>query len=172
MSGQTPQATNAIGNSGGWGQERLSQIPKYKQQIVELIASGLFLSEICQQLSITPNTVRNWRAADKSFDEAYTDAESEVDDGLEKEAMRRAKNGVLEPVVSKGQLVIDQNGEPLMMRRYSDGLLMFLLKGRRAKIYGDKREITAQVGVDVVGAKSTLESKFAAAVAAATSSGD
>lgn len=170
MSDSGTYVESAKGGPGGWGPERLSKIPEYKLQIVELIASGLFISEICQQIGITPPTVRKWRAEDKEFDEAYSDAEAQVTDTLEKEAIRRARNGVLEPVVSGGKVVMDpaNPGEILQVRRYSDGLMQFLLKGRRREVYGDKREISAQVGIDVVGAKSSLEAKFAAAAAVIT----
>jgi len=166
---QSPYAENAKGGPGRWSDERLAKIPEYKLQIVELIASGLFVSEICQQIGVTPPTVRKWRAEDKEFDEAYSDAEAQVTDTLEKEAIRRARNGVLEPVVSGGKVVMDpaNPGEILQVRRYSDGLMQFLLKGRRREVYGDKREVSGQVGIDVVGAKSSLEAKFAAASAIA-----
>lgn len=163
----SPFREGAIGNSGGWTEERLRMIPSYKMQIVEGILNEMFLSEICMTLDVTQATVRKWRREDKEFDEAYTDAEASVTDTLEKEAIRRARNGVLEPVVSKGQLVMVKDAEtgdlkPLQMRRYSDSLLQFLLKGRRKEVYGDKREIEATVGVDVAGSKAALEAKFAA----------
>lgn len=164
----SPYRESASGNSGGWTAERLAKIPEYKAQIVELIADGLFLSEICLQLGFTQKAVRKWRTEDKEFDELYTDAESTVTDTLEKEAVRRARNGVLEPVISQGKVVLDQDNKPLMIRRYSDGLMQFLLKGRRREVYGDKREVDAKVGIDVVGAKSSLEAKFAAATAVTT----
>lgn len=165
---------NAVGGPGRWTDARLAKIPEYKAQIVELISSGLFLSEVCQQLDIKPPTVRTWRTTDKEFDEAYTDAEAQITDSLEKEAVRRAKNGVLEPVVSGGRVVMVKNEttgieEPLMIRKYSDGLMQFLLKGRRRDVYGDKREVDAKVGIDVVGAKSSLEAKFIAATVSAGS---
>jgi transposase-like protein len=136
-------------------------------QIIEGILNEMFLSEICMTLDISQGVVRKWRREDKAFDEAYTDAEASVTDTLEKEAIRRARNGVLEPVISKGQLVMVKDTEtgelkPLQQRRYSDNLLQFLLKGRRREVYGDKREVDATVGIDVVGAKAALEAKFAA----------
>lgn len=160
----------ALGNSGGWSPDRLALIPEYKQKICELISDGLFLSEICQELGLSPNTVRKWRHEDKDFDCCYTDAEASVTDTLEKEAVRRARNGVLEPVVSGGKVVMDPDNpaKPLMVRRYSDSLMMFLLKGRRRETYGDKREVDAKVGIDVVGSKATLEQKFLAAAGPVT----
>ena len=168
MSESNPYRENAAGNSGPWTKERQIKIPEYKQQIVDLIASGLFISEICLQLDIGIGSIRRWRTEDKEFSEAYTDAESSVTDTIEKQAVRRARDGILSPVISKGQVVLIKNEEtgitePLMQRQYSDALTMFLLKGRRREIYGDKKEIDAKVGIDVIGAKTSLEAKFAAA---------
>jgi transposase-like protein len=168
MSGSTYREA-ALGNAGGWSAERLALIPQYKARIVELIASELFLSEICLELDISPGAVRIWRQQDKSFDEAYTDAEASVTDSLEKEAIRRAKNGVLEPVISQGKVVME-GSEPLMVRRYSDSLMQFLLRGRRRDVYGDKREVDAKVGIDMTGAKDSLATKFAAAQTAGETS--
>jgi hypothetical protein len=97
-------------------------------------------------------------------------------DTMEKEAIRRAKHGVLEPVVSKGEVVFwtnpeTGNKEMLQQRKYSDGLMMFILRGRRRDIYGEKREIDATHKFDVTGAKSELERKFASAIAPVLTSG-
>ena len=155
----------AKGNSGGWTPERQRRVPEYKQQIIEMTASGMFLSEISTQLDIYPKTIRKWRTEDKEFAEAFSDAEAEVTDTLEKEGIRRARDGVLEPVISQGKVVMTDEGRPLQLRRYSDSLMMFLLKGRRRETYGDKREVDAKVGIDMVGAKDSLAAKFAAAAA-------
>ena len=163
MTELSPYRENALGNSGSWTEERLRKIPMYKRQIIEGIASGLFMSEIVEELAFTLKVVRKWRMEDKEFDTDISDAEARVTDSLEKEAIRRAKNGVLEPLVAGGKLVTGPDGEIMQIRRYSDGLMQFLLKGRRREVYGDKQEIDAKVGIDVVGAKSSLEAKFAAA---------
>jgi hypothetical protein len=141
----------------------------YKQAIVEGIAGELFVSEICQHFDppLSLSTVRSWRLQDKEFDEACSDAESSVTDTLERSAIRRARDGVLEPVVSGGKLVMDPEdpGRPLMQRRYSDSLLWNLLRSRRREVYGDKQQIDANVQFDSTGAKDSIKAKFAAAVA-------
>ena len=48
--------------------------------------------------------------------------------------MRRAKDGVPEPVFYQGQVV----GET---RRFSDTLAMFILKSKRREVWGERREI-------------------------------
>ena len=93
------------------------------------------------------------------------EAESVVTDQLEREAIRRAARGVLEPVVHKGEVVMytdPETGkeEPLMQRRYSDGLLQFLLRGRRAEVYGDRTKVEGSVGIDLQGSRDTLMQKL------------
>ncbi len=78
---------------------------------------------------------------------AFQDAREEMADWLETEARRRAL-GVEKPVFYRGKLCYRQEidpetgqrrntGEPLMVRKYSDVLLMFLLKGARPEKYRD-----------------------------------
>ena len=91
------------------------------------------------------------RDADESFAEKWDEAMEDAADVLEAEAWRRAVEGVVKPVVQKGQVVnapVDKDGNvvtddspekvglaPLMLREYSDALLMFKLKGHRPEKY-------------------------------------
>lgn len=151
-----------LGNSGGWTRERVESIPQYKTDIVELIRQGLFISEIAENLDIHPSTIRKWRTQDKEFDEAYSDAEAAYLDTVEKEAVRRAVQGVAEPVIAQGRVVMDPEnpGKPLMLRRYSDGLMMFILKGRRRDVYGDKVQTENKHSFDLAGEKEALAGKI------------
>ena len=160
----------AAGNPGGWTEERQRRVPYYKEQFVAGLVAELFAGEICQALQVAPGTIRMWRLQDKDFDEACCDAESFVTDTLEKSAIIRARDGVLEPVVSGGKLVMDPDdpSKPLMTRRYSDSLLWNLLKTRRREKYGDKQEIDLKGSLDVTGAKDQLKQKWAQAIATAS----
>ena len=71
------------------------------------------------------------RKADPGFASAWEEAEEIAADRLEEEARRRAVEGVEEPLVSAGRLVRDDNGQPIMVRRYSDNLLLALMKAHR-----------------------------------------
>jgi hypothetical protein len=62
---------------------------------------------------------------------AREEAEEIAVDRLADEARRRALEGVLEPLVSAGKLVRDDEGKPISVRRYSDNLLLTLLKAHR-----------------------------------------
>lgn len=150
---------------GGPGRNYSADPTTMKPRILDGIASGLFPAEIAQALGIVPGTIREWRRQDPEFDQMCVEAESVVTDQLEREAIRRAARGVLEPVVHKGEVVMYTNPEtgqeePLMQRRYSDGLLQFLLRGRRAEVYGDRTKVEGSVGIDLQGSRDTLMQKL------------
>jgi hypothetical protein len=71
------------------------------------------------------------RKIDPAFAAAWDEAEEIAADRLEHEARRRAVEGVSEPLVSAGKLVRDDVGQPVAMRRYSDPLLLALLRMHR-----------------------------------------
>jgi hypothetical protein len=71
------------------------------------------------------------RKEDSSFAAAWEEAEQIAADGLEAEARRRAVAGVQEPLVSAGKLVRGDDGQPITIRRYSDNLLLALLRAHR-----------------------------------------
>lgn len=69
------------------------------------------------------------------FAEQLEDALEYSADALEREARRRAVDGYEENVYFKGEYVGTQT-------RYSDALLIHLLKGRRKDVFGDSTKIT------------------------------
>jgi hypothetical protein len=80
---------------------------------------------------------------DPDYAAAFGAAGEEACDLLESEARRRAVDGIEEPVVYQGELSVklDTLGRrtihPLTIRRYSDVLLIFLLKAQRPDKYRD-----------------------------------
>lgn len=151
-----------LGNRGGWTHERLALIPTYKQQIVDALRGGAFPSEICQAIDMRTETYRRWRESDKEFDAACADAIEHHLDTIEKEAVRRAVQGVEDVVVSQGRVVMDpaSPGKPLKQRRYSDTLIQFILKGRRRDVYGDKVETHQTHAFDLSSARDELARKM------------
>ena len=71
------------------------------------------------------------RKADPAFAADWDEAEEIAADRLEDEARRRAVEGVPEPLVSAGKIVRDDDGQPIAIRRYSDALLLALLRAHR-----------------------------------------
>lgn len=71
------------------------------------------------------------KARDPGFAADWAAAEAEAVEALDCEARRRAVEGVEQPLLSGGRLVRDDDGAVIKIRRYSDRLLMFLLKAHR-----------------------------------------
>ncbi len=90
------------------------------------------------------------REQDADFAVAFQDAMDEAADMLEAEAWRRALEGVAEPMIKAGKPVFDPNtGEAITVRRYSDALLMLLLRGSKPGKFMSRpaagRDDTAQI---------------------------
>lgn len=83
---------------------------------------------------VTMATIWQWRRDDPAFEKAYIRAMEVASDLLEDEALRRAAEGVVEPVFQSGRLV----GQ---VRRFSDQLLMFTLKGAKPEKYADRQKV-------------------------------
>jgi hypothetical protein len=75
------------------------------------------------------------RAKDGDFAAAWTEAAAEAVDALEREARRRAVEGVEEPLIQGGKLLRHEDGTPMTIRHYSDRLLELLLKAHRPDLY-------------------------------------
>lgn len=93
----------------------------------------------------------NWLADDPEYPKLFAAAQTEAAQILEDEAIRRAHEGVLKPLTYKGQfsyktrprkdangavikdkdgrVQVEEYGAPLAIREYSDGMMMFLLRG-------------------------------------------
>jgi len=90
---------------------------------------------------ISRRMVQYWKKDDPEFAEAFRIAEEKAADRLEQEAWRRAIEGVAEPVYHKGEVVG-------YIQKFSDTLLIFLLKGVRPEKYRERvsQEITGRGG--------------------------
>jgi hypothetical protein len=79
----------------------------------------------------------HWLREYPDYRAAFERAREPAADVLEDEAVRRAVEGVEKPVTVAGQKEL--------IREYSDQVLMFLLKGRRRAVFGDKSDDTLKV---------------------------
>lgn len=118
----------------------------------------------CSAVGVSRDTHYEWLKKDPEYSKSFDDARDQAVDMLEAEAWRRAREGVPEPIVHAGRRVVetidvpelDGDGKPtgktvkvdrsLVVVRYSDQLLMFLLKGRKREVYGDKIEASGKDG--------------------------
>lgn len=117
----------------------------------------------CEAARIGRTTAYELRQRDPGFAAAWDEAMEDAADLLEAEAIRRARHGVREPVIYQGRpcgVWVNDAGEvvadgtpgaklvPLAVTKYSDTLLVFLLKGARPDKY---REAKADDGGDAFG---------------------
>jgi hypothetical protein len=108
--------------------------------------------------------VYEFRKTDTAFAADWDEAEEIATDRLEDEARRRAIEGVAEPLVSAGKLVRGDDGQPVTVRRYSDNLLLALLKARRLP----RRERSVRFQLPALRSADDAVSAMAALTAAVT----
>ncbi len=114
-----------------------------KARFLEALADTGIVYRAAKLAGTSRSRVYELRKADPDFAKAWAEAEEIAADRLEEEARRRAVDGVLEPVVSGGRVVRDDEGNPLAIRRYSDALLTIMLRARRPEQYRDQKLIHA-----------------------------
>lgn len=101
-----------------------------KQKFLDAYAGTGNVSAAAKLAGVGRRTHYDWIREDTEYQGAYAEAVDEAGDRLEMEARRRAVSGVREAVWHKGV----QCGS---VQRYSDTLLIFLLKGARPEKYAD-----------------------------------
>jgi len=128
---------------------RTERTLKKRGEFLETLrATGGNVSKACAVLGLARQRVYEWREADKDFAVAWDEAVEFGTDELEEEARRRAFAGVDEPVFYQGE-------ECGAVRKYSDTLLIFLLKGRKPDKYRER------VSIDVNKLDSDIERELA-----------
>jgi hypothetical protein len=102
------------------------------------------VSRAAQVAGICRRSHYEWLASDATYAAAFQASGVEAIQVLEDEANRRAVEGVKEPVYQGGKLV----GE---VQRYSDTLLIFLLKGALPDKYRDNFKIDSTAKITAEG---------------------
>jgi hypothetical protein len=92
------------------------------------------VSMTCELMGISRQTAYAERQRNEDFAVAWADIEEETTEAMEREAYRRAVEGVTTPMVSAGKHVTD-------VQNYSDRLLEFMLKSRRPEKYRDRVDV-------------------------------
>lgn len=90
-------------------------------------------------------TIYTHRANDSEFRAQWDAAIDHAGEYLEAEAFRRATEGVDEPLTCAKGLVFDADGNPMMVRKYSDSLMALLLKGARKEKYRENVKVSGSV---------------------------
>jgi len=99
-------------------------------------------SEAARLTGIPRDTHKEWLRKSETYRQAFQEADDAATEVLEKEALRRAVEGREETVYF--------NGQPCgTVRKYSDVLLIFLLKAKRPDVYRERYDarITANMNV-------------------------
>lgn len=109
--------------------------PKKRQQFLGLVANGASITRAARSIRMSRQYMYELRVKDLTFAADWDTAEEEGTDLLEDEAARRAAEGVDEPVFYKGVVAG-------VVRKYSDTLLIVLLKARRPDKYRERQETT------------------------------
>ena len=116
--------------------------PEFKATFISMMEQLPNITAVSRLLDISPSNIWAARKQDPEFDAAISAAIEEGYDMLEEEARRRAVDGVVEPVYYKGEPV---GG----IRKYSDQLLVTLLKGYRPKKFNPGAKVTLDAGEEI-----------------------
>lgn len=116
----------------------------WKPRFLAALADTGVVREAAAAARIDVSTAYAHRDKDEQFAADWQAALDQAADLLEKEAWRRAAEGLRRKKFTKdGDPVIDpETGEQYFEREYSDTLLIFLLKGMRPQKYRENRHIT------------------------------
>ncbi|AQS87919.1 hypothetical protein AA101099_1515 [Neoasaia chiangmaiensis NBRC 101099] len=132
---------------------RASWVRRAKRIFLDHLALTANVTASARVAGVVRGTIYLWRETDEDFARGWADALEAAVDALEGEARRRALSGYEEPVLSGGKLVVDDHGSPMMRRRYSDGLMRFLLRAHRPSLFRDvpregDKAVTIRIGRD------------------------
>lgn len=113
--------------------------PAWVMPFLDRLRQSANVAASARAVGVSSSAVYALRERDGDFRASWDEALEDAYDMLEAEARRRAFEGVEEPVFYQGQ-------EVGTVRKYSDSLAQFLLKGYRRRKFGDKTEITGADG--------------------------
>lgn len=144
--------------------------PPWVNPFLQHLKTSMNMAESCRVVGVSYSAMQALKLKDGDFQAAVDEAMEEATDWHEAEMRRRAFTGNDEPVIYQGQptpvferdgngkirvdedgnaiQAVDANGNPrfVTVRKYSDSLAMFLMKGYRRRVFGDKQEITGANG--------------------------
>jgi len=106
-----------------------------QQAFLEAFACGGSIRLAAESAKVSRRNHCRWLKCDPKYAEAFEVARESACQALEDEARRRAVEGVREPVYYEGEVCGHR-------QRYSDVLLMFLLKGANPEKYRERADVT------------------------------
>ena len=99
-----------------------------REAFLSTLTAACNVTAACKAAGIGRQTAYQWRKEDEAFALAWAEALEEAVDALEKEAWRRAAEGVEKPIVYQGVVTGTY-------REYSDRMMEILLKAHRPEKY-------------------------------------
>lgn len=112
------------------------------RQFLRTFRLNPLVAEASKIADVHCKTVYRWVDRLPAFAAAYKECQEEAADNLEAEALRRARDGVEEPVFYQGKVVG-------AIRKYSDTLMIVLLKAFRPHKYVE-RVVMEQAAADIM----------------------
>lgn len=106
----------------------LTERHRQKAIFLETYAKVATITAACQACGVGRRTHYEWLKHDPEYAAKFAEADEAATDRLEQECRRRAIVGTEEPVYYKGTVVG-------AIRKYSDLLLIFLLKAKRPALF-------------------------------------
>ena len=131
------------GRPPGGDARRIETSARARERFLHAYALYGNITTAAKAAGIGRATVYVWQEHIAGFAEAMTAAGHEATEVLEQEAWRRARDGTPEPVYQHGR-------EVGTVQRYSDALLMFLLKARAPERFGAKLDVTMSPTIKTV----------------------
>ena len=119
------------------GGNRTKWTPKKKEEFLDHLRTSCNVTLSARAVGLSRSGAYEFKdkSRNRKFSKEWDEAIAEAIDVLEGECRRRAYSGVAEPIHYKGQRVDT-------VQKYSDVLLIFLLKAHRPAKYREKYEIS------------------------------
>lgn len=114
-------------------------LPKQAAFLTALVFHGGQHGKAARAAGVARATHYRWMDVSEDYRILYKRAMEQVTVVLEDEALRRAKDGIPKGIYFKGEKVATE-------RLYSDGLMMFLLRGAAPDKYRERTEHTGKDG--------------------------
>lgn len=116
--------------------------PVWEKAFLSALSEAGVVRYACKAAGVDPSAVYDRRREVPEFAAAWAQALDDAADLLESEAVRRGRDGIVETVVGK-------NGEVYENTKYSDTLLIFLLKGARPEKYRERFDTKLSGSLDI-----------------------
>lgn len=99
-----------------------------QEKFLEMFSLYGTISRACLEVGVHRSTIYEWLHTDTPFNLAFASAIEGYRDTIKNEIHARAVVGEQIPMVSRGTLVLDKNGDPVFITRKSDQLLGLLAR--------------------------------------------